>query len=609
MSLPPRAFKGLSRFLAPSAGGPRADRALAEGLVSAEQLQQCLDEQDRSGRPLDEVLVERGFLRAEDAARLRPSLLPPEVAQAAQDPARLMGHYILLDRAGSGGMADVWKAWDRSLGRWVALKVLKAEVGHPTQRIEREGRMAGGLAHPSIITIFERGQHDGRPYLVMPFVDGLPPRAPLEPREAVRIAAEVAGALEYAHGRGVLHRDVKPANILIDADRRVLLADFGLAIPSDAAVSRWAVSGTPEYASPEQIRGEVLDARTDVYSLGATLAHLLTGRPPFAGRDAAHISEQVLGGPPPTLQGVPRGLARIVRRAMERDRERRYPAVAPFRADLQRWLGSARPARLGLMIGVLLASLLPWTAALVYVLQSRAADRELTIRNLLDEGRRAIALAEGLRGSFAQGSPAMEEAVERARLIFERVREVSEGRLPEAHAGLARCLELTGREAEADEAYRQAGDSLARARLRTWAELEGRGDEARRAEARAALAEVPEPRRDGTWAVYSEVASGRWERAWELGRPVAERGTRDVVLLAALGRAAIAAGRWEEAVRALDRAWALRKADAALAYWKGVALAGKGDREASEKALREALRLASADWPLRADAELRLGPR
>lgn len=606
MSLPPRAFRGLSRFLAPSAGGPLADRALAEGLISAAQLQQCLDEQDRSGRPLDEILVERGFLTAEDAARLRPSVLPPEVVDAARDPSRLLGHYVLLQRIGSGGMADVWKAWDRSLGRWVAVKLLKKEVGHPTQRIEREGRMAGGLAHPSIITIFERGIHDGRPYLVMPFVDGRPPQAPLTPREAARVALEVAGALEHAHAQGVLHRDVKPANILVERSGRVLLADFGLAIPSDAGVSRWAVSGTPEYASPEQIRGEVLDDRTDVYSLGATLAHLLTGRPPFAGRDAAHISEQVLSGPLPRLAGVPRALARIVRRAMERDLERRYPSISPLRADLQRWLESARPPRVALLVGVLLASLLPWAGAVAYVLKTRAADRALTIQNLLEEGRRALAGAEGLQAVFPPGSPALEEAVERARLLFDQVRVVGDGGTPEAEAGLARCHELLGREAEADEGYRRAGDFLSRARLRVRAELEGRGTEGRRSEARGYLAAVGEGRRDDAWRVYSEVAAGRWEGAWEAGRPVLEKGTRDVVLQAAVGRGAIAAGRWEEAVRALERAAAMRKADASLAYWKGVALAGKGDREASEKALRESLRLAPTGWPLRADAERRL---
>src|SRR6185369_10876869 len=115
---------------------------------------------------------------------------------------------------------------------------------------------------------------------------------------------------------GVIHRDVKPANILVEAGGRIVLADFGLAILDDAATSRWAMSGTPEYASPEQIRGDPLDNRTDIYSLGATFYHLLSGKPPFSGVGTDEITENVLKALPPPLRGVPKPLARIVRRAM-----------------------------------------------------------------------------------------------------------------------------------------------------------------------------------------------------------------------------------------------------------------------------------------------------
>src|SRR5579863_8732264 len=239
MRIDPRSFKGLSRFLAPSAGGPIADRAVSEKLITLEQLQECVDLQERSGQPLDEILVEQGYLRLEDVIRLRAPAVPPEAMAWVSDPARNLGHYVLVSLLGTGGSAEVWKAWDRSLGRWVAVKFLKREVGHPTQRIEREGRMAGQLSHPSIITIFERGKQDGRAYLVMPFVDGKLPKLPLPPREAARLALEVSRALVHAHGMGVIHRDVKPANILVDAGGRVVLTDFGLAIPDESATSRW----------------------------------------------------------------------------------------------------------------------------------------------------------------------------------------------------------------------------------------------------------------------------------------------------------------------------------------------------------------------------------
>ncbi|HXX92197.1 MAG TPA: protein kinase, partial [Planctomycetota bacterium] len=305
MDLNPASFKGLSRFLAPSAGGPLADRALSERLITASQLEECVAEQDRTGRPLDEILVSRGYLKSEDVTRLKAPPVPPEVIEASGDPLRSMGHYVLVSLLGKGGMAEVWKAWDRSLGRWVAVKYLRPDIGHPTQRIEREGRMAGGLSHPGIISIYERGIHQGRPYLVMPLVEGSSPRSPLPPREAARIAHEVAQALFHAHERGVIHRDVKPANILIAEGGHVVLTDFGLAIPDDWATSRWAISGTPEYASPEQIRGDQLDARTDIYSLGATLYHFLSGRPPYSGRDPDEIGAKILRSDPEPLRKVP----------------------------------------------------------------------------------------------------------------------------------------------------------------------------------------------------------------------------------------------------------------------------------------------------------------
>src|SRR5262249_20104993 len=161
----------------------------------------------------------------------------------------IVAQYILVMRAGMGGMAEVWKAWDRSLGRWVAIKFLKEEVGHPSQRLEWEGQMAAQLSHPGIITIHERGEKDGRPYLVMPPVNGAPPKSPMKPKDAARVALQVAQALVHVHRNNIIHRDVKPANVLVEAGGRVVLADFGLAIPSSSGSSRWAISGTPEYAS------------------------------------------------------------------------------------------------------------------------------------------------------------------------------------------------------------------------------------------------------------------------------------------------------------------------------------------------------------------------
>ncbi|MBI3855565.1 MAG: protein kinase [Planctomycetes bacterium] len=459
MNLDPRSFKGLSRFLAPSAGGPVADRAVGEKLITTEQLQECVAEQDRSGRPLDEILVERGYLKADDVTRLRSPAVPAEVVPWLSDPDRVLDHYVLVSLLGTGGMAEVWKAWDRSLGRWVAVKYLKREIGHPSQRIEREGRMAGQLSHPSIITIFERGQHGGRAYLVMPFVDGASPKMPLPAREAARLAAEVARALAHAHEMGVIHRDVKPANILVEAGGRVVLADFGLAILDDTATSRWAMSGTPEYASPEQIRGDALDARTDIYSLGATLYHMLGGRPPFSGAGPDEITEKVLKEEPPPLRDAPKPLASLVRRAMSRDREKRFATVEEFAAALESWMEKARP---GLRVKpawiaiAVLATVVPWGATLLILSQAQKQEERQQVLQALRDGDRKLALAERRRSDPASTEEEVRAAARQAMSEFTRALRWAGGRDAEAQIGIGRCQEMMGDDRQAEESYQAA---------------------------------------------------------------------------------------------------------------------------------------------------------
>jgi serine/threonine protein kinase len=468
MNLDPRSFKGLSRFLAPSAGGPVADRAVTEKLITTEQLQECILEQDRSGRPLDEILVERGFLKEDDVTRLRAPAVPAEVLPWLTDPERILDHYVLVSVLGTGGMAEVWKAWDRSLGRWVAVKYLKRGIGHPTQRIEREGRMAGQLSHPSIITIFERGQHEGRAYLVMPFVDGATPKMPLPAREAARLALEVARALVHAHEMGVIHRDVKPANILVEAGGRVVLADFGLAILDDTATSRWAMSGTPEYASPEQIKGDPLDVRTDIYSLGATLYHMLSGRPPFTGSNPDEITEKVLKEEPlPLGREIPRPLAAVVRRAMARSRMDRYDTVGELAAELESWMERSRSGpRLKptwLIIGVL-SAVLPWGVTLLILSHSQQQEEQTQVLQALREGDRKLAQAERRRSDPAGLEVEVTLAARQALTEFTLALRWGEGTDPEAHLGIGRCHELLGDDRRAEEAYESAG-SLPQAKM------------------------------------------------------------------------------------------------------------------------------------------------
>jgi len=600
MKVDPRAFKGLSRFLAPSAGGPVADRAVAEKLVTPEQLQECIAEQDRSGRPLDEILIERGYLQAEDAERLRSPALPIEVLPWINVPDRILGHYVLVSLLGTGGMAEVWKAWDRSLGRWVAVKYLKGDIGHPTQRIEREGRMAGQLSHPSIITIFERGQHDGRAYLVMPFVDGSPPKAPLPPREAARLALEVARALDHAHEVGVIHRDVKPGNILVEAGGRVVLADFGLAILDDAVTSRWAMSGTPEYASPEQVRGDSLDARTDLYSLGATLYHLLSGKPPFTGTGVQEITEKVLREEPAPLTGVPKALAATVRRAMARERDRRHPSMREFAAELESWIeqgrAGSRMKAVWIAVGVL-SAVLSWGATFLILVHSQEQEERQGVLQLLREGERKLAVAERRRSDPADAGTGSVLAAREALMDFTLAYRRSGGRDLEARFGMGRCSELLGDDLAAEEAYQEA-EALpaAESALRwLWGRrlLEGRQD---RDWKQQILRKVPRPH------PVRLLAEGDWEAVLRPGSGDRE----DELPSLAKGVAALELKRWDESLRQLQEGLRISPGDATLLYYKGLALEGKGRRDEAMEAWKAALAGAPKGWGLLAEIRRRL---
>lgn len=613
MKVDPRSFKGLSRFLSPSAGGPLADRALAEKRISFQQLQECVEAQDRNGRPLDELLVERGYLTREDVARLKNPALPPEVTKAAQDPRNLLGHYVLVSRAGMGGMAEVWKAWDRSLGRWVAVKYLKAEIGQPSQRIEREGRLAGQLSHPGIITIFERAEHEGRPYLVMPFVDGAPPKPPLAPKEAARVAEQVALALSHVHEHGVIHRDVKPANVLVEKGGRVLLADFGLAIPDSSGPSRWAVSGTPEYASPEQIRGDLLDVRTDIYSLGATLYHLLAGRPPFSGSDVRQITEKVLNAPVAPLKNVPRPLAKIVATAMARDREKRYPTMTAMARDLHGFVDPIwgnLPNTPRSLVLVLVAGALPWMVTGIIAWQRNRSAARVEMMESIRPADMDLARVEQL---FADPEVPLETCQGAATEALEGYKRIShEMGEPTAdlEIGIARCLELLGHAEDAEAHYLKAGKrsaakaGLARICLRRY--FEGRKDQDWRKRALGALDALGKPKATDPASLLWNFSSGRNAEVLASAAPLLDLTRHDDVLQMAAGIAACESGRWAEASQRFELAARLRRSDPVSLYWQGVAQAGKGDPGGAIVFFQQAISSAPPDWGLRPEAEQRM---
>ncbi len=267
--------------------------------------------------------------------------------------------FEILGEIGRGGMGVVHRAREVALDRVVALKVLIAGEDAPDElleRFEREARAAAKLSHPNIVEVLSTGREGARRWIAMRLVEGAPlsrsGRLPV--RQALEITRKLALALDHAHSRGVLHRDVKPANVLIDAHGEPQLADFGLA--RDVSLGSLTVSGerlgTPAYASPEQISGDHarVDARSDVYSLGATLYAMLTGRAPFEGNSAAHVAEAVVRDRPTppcaAVPDLPREAEAICLRAMEKDPAARYPSARGMAEEIERFLaGGTVPRR------------------------------------------------------------------------------------------------------------------------------------------------------------------------------------------------------------------------------------------------------------------------
>ncbi|HQR66937.1 MAG TPA: serine/threonine-protein kinase, partial [Thermoanaerobaculia bacterium] len=267
-------------------------------------------------------------------------------------PGSRFGDYEILDELGAGGMGRVYRARDLTLDRIVALKVLPAKHARDAtfvQRFVKEARAAARLNHPNIVQIYNFGSLDGTYYLAMEFVDGRSLGRHLQERrfsesEAVGLARQVCRALAVAHGEGLIHRDIKPDNLMLTRRGEVKLVDLGIAkrLDEDQSITQTGHSmGTPHYISPEQIRGQKdIDARADVYSLGATLYHLVTGHTPYQGASGAVVMSMHLVEPLPDplryAPGLSEGFCRVLRKMLAKDREERYASVAELEVDLFR---------------------------------------------------------------------------------------------------------------------------------------------------------------------------------------------------------------------------------------------------------------------------------
>jgi len=325
------------------------------------------------------------------------------VTDTAASPRLLAGRYQIGELLGRGGMADVHLGLDARLGRRVAIKLLKPSLANDPAfrtRFRQEAQAAARMAHPTIVRVFDAGEEIARdssgrelqvPFIVMEHVEGrllkdLVAEGPLPVEQAVHIVDGILTALEYSHRAGVVHRDIKPGNVMVTSTGQVKVMDFGIAraiSDSSATIAQTsAILGTARYFSPEQARGEAVDARTDLYSTGVVLYELLTGKPPFAGETAVATAYQHVSEPPTppsrVNSAISPALDAVVMHALAKDRFERFQAAGDFRSDLEAAVAGKLPDR----------QLVPvddFSSTLFGVNPGTAAASEQALRRLADD--------------------------------------------------------------------------------------------------------------------------------------------------------------------------------------------------------------------------------
>ncbi len=261
-----------------------------------------------------------------------------------------IGRYVITGELGKGAMGIVYRATDPNIGRTLALKTMRLDVHGASssdmlKRFQNEARAAGVLNHRNIVTIYDAGEADGMFYIAMEFIAGatlaglLRERKTLSPAEAAEIGAQICEGLDYAHYKGVIHRDIKPANIMIAGDGTVKIMDFGIAKAGAGLTHTGEVLGTPNYMSPEQVRGRVLDGRTDLFSTGVMLYEMLTGEKPFNANSVTTIIYKIINEvPPPPREldaSIPYGMSTVIAKAMAKSPDERYQSGSAMAAALE----------------------------------------------------------------------------------------------------------------------------------------------------------------------------------------------------------------------------------------------------------------------------------
>jgi predicted Ser/Thr protein kinase len=416
-----------------------------------------------------------------------------------------LGEYRIDALLGRGGMGTVYLATHERLGRKVALKLLAPELGHDEafrERFLRESRLAASLDHPNVIPIYDANEIDGVLYLAMRYVNGpslqslVRERGPLSPGETSRIADQVAGALDAAHRAGLVHRDVKPANILLaEQEAHAYLCDFGLAkqTTSVGTTQTGFFLGTLDFAAPEQIEGKPVDARTDVYALGGLVYYCLTGRPPYVRESDVALLQAHLNDPPPAPSSVRRDLPAavdaVVARAMAKAAAARYATAGELASDLRRaavgedvrvsddatraapTVQAATPGRRRARLVPLLLVALAIVAgiAIFFATRGRSDAEDEKLRTFVDrienvlaqssEGRREIAAALTARSKCAISARAAGQRIasvaDNRQSILEQLG-VQQGPTAQADDAVTLLQQALQQSIEADRHYRDA---------------------------------------------------------------------------------------------------------------------------------------------------------